>query len=262
MIPMTINFPRPVSYISDGQFISSGSWIHPRRVIDSYELILVTQGEVAIAEEESSYSVQAGEVLLLLPGCEHYGTMQTENVSFYWLHFFEEGFTKRLSRQHFHNLNSDPLLVLTKQLLHYAGSDRYPEQCANYLMTLLLIELLLPGDAEQDGKLVSELKEYIRLHSDHPLSLQELSAHFGYHRDYLTRVFKGKTGMSLKHYMDTMSMEKAKQMLLSGKYTLQKLAAALGYEDYNLFLKKFTYHEHMSPSHFRATYYRTHLNNK
>ena len=41
-----------VKYDGSGKFISRGEWIHPERIIKSYEIILVTEGEVNIEENE------------------------------------------------------------------------------------------------------------------------------------------------------------------------------------------------------------------
>ena len=40
------------SYDMIGEFHSSGKWIHPRRTIDSFEIILVIEGMLYIAEEK------------------------------------------------------------------------------------------------------------------------------------------------------------------------------------------------------------------
>ena len=46
------------SYDMIGEFHSSGEWIHPGRNIKSYEIILVLEGTVYIAEETREYILQ------------------------------------------------------------------------------------------------------------------------------------------------------------------------------------------------------------
>ena len=39
-----------IKWISSGKFVSRGEWIHPDRIIDSYEIIFVIKGTVYIDE--------------------------------------------------------------------------------------------------------------------------------------------------------------------------------------------------------------------
>ena len=54
-----------------GEFHSSGEWIHPGRNIKSYEIILVLEGTVYIAEETREYILQKNQLLILEPFKEH-----------------------------------------------------------------------------------------------------------------------------------------------------------------------------------------------
>ena len=44
-----------VKYISSGKFISNGEWIHPDRILDSYEMIFVTKGHVYLNENGTDW---------------------------------------------------------------------------------------------------------------------------------------------------------------------------------------------------------------
>lgn len=72
------------SYDMIGEFHSSGKWIHPRRTIDSFEIILVIEGMLYIAEEKQKYTLKKNQLLLLEPAKEHYGyEFISEPVSFF-----------------------------------------------------------------------------------------------------------------------------------------------------------------------------------
>ena len=59
------------SYDMIGEFHSSGEWIHPGRNIKSYEIILVLEGTVYIAEETREYILQKNQLLIVEPFKEH-----------------------------------------------------------------------------------------------------------------------------------------------------------------------------------------------
>ena len=77
-----------VKALNGGLFISRGEGIHPRRVIESDELILVRRGTLHIREATTEFAVREGEALLLRAGRLHEGTRPfAPDLSFYWLHF-------------------------------------------------------------------------------------------------------------------------------------------------------------------------------
>ena len=42
-----------ITYVSSGKFVSAEEWIHPRRIIDSYEIIYVVEGCIYIQQDNS-----------------------------------------------------------------------------------------------------------------------------------------------------------------------------------------------------------------
>ncbi len=81
--------PFPV-FIAAGEGVFKKGETHVRRVFSVFDLIYVKQGTLYITENETSFSVEGGEYILLSPGLEHYGTKGSdEATSYYWLHFDE-----------------------------------------------------------------------------------------------------------------------------------------------------------------------------
>ena len=76
-----------VFYSGAGKFVSQGEWIHPDRVISTYELIFVLHGTVCITEEKQVYHLKKNDLLLLEPGRRHFGHQASSNTSFFWVHF-------------------------------------------------------------------------------------------------------------------------------------------------------------------------------
>lgn len=256
----------PLHVVSAGLFISDGKWIHPTRVINSFELIFVMQGSFQIAEEETVYTLRQGDALFLRPGIEHRGlSPSTEKISFYWVHFdFEGPPPPKTASSQAAVLNDSNMRILFKQLLHYCNTPTYPAACQGYLLRLAVVEVLL-SQSQNSGKgsaLIKEIQEWIRVHYDRPITLEDIEQRFGYNRDYLTRIFKKDCNMGIKKYIDTVKMSKAKALILSGDYPLKAIPPMLGIEDYNLFLKMFKYHEGITPRQYRETYVNIHTNKK
>ena len=63
-----------VSYKYNGLFESSSpDWIHMSRTLKEYQLIIVTEGTLHIADSEKDYTVNQNEYLIMKPG-HQYGT--------------------------------------------------------------------------------------------------------------------------------------------------------------------------------------------
>ena len=90
----------------------------------------------------------------------------------------------------------------------------------------------------------------------------EIAYALGYNPDYLARVFKKRTGDSIKAYIDDIKMNFIRNQLLSTDLPLERIALDFGFEDYKAFLKFLTYHEGITPTEFRESCYMTHKNNR
>lgn len=246
-----------VIYHSSGKFISSGSWIHPDRVLDTYEIIFVTQGVVHICEDDTAYTLRPHDLLVLDAGKRHRGIKKSEDTSFYWLHW--SGADIPIKYQHIDTPHS--LSLLLNQILHYASDTRFREGL-DYLTRLVLMEICYHDNKRDAGRFAEQAAAWIRATVHLPLKSRDVAAHFGYNTDYLSRLFRAQFGKTLKQYIDEVRIEYIKSQLLNTNYTLTQLAQMTGFGDYKYFLKFFKYHTGLTPSQFYNTYSKTHINAK
>ena len=54
-----------MSYLNGGLFDCTGEWIHPKRTIESNELIYVRRGQVFIEEDGTEYVLGENDIILL-----------------------------------------------------------------------------------------------------------------------------------------------------------------------------------------------------
>ncbi len=257
--------PDPLRYEFSGLFYTEAEWIHPTRIIDTYELIYVVNGQVYLEEEGMQFSLQEGDLYLLRPGCRHRGWKHSQNrTSFYWVHFRIEAFEWLHIRP---GLFSGPggyqFAALFRQLLHLANTPGYPPYAVEAALGLLLGELCsAQKQAETTGSpLVCQVAEWIRINSAHHLTVEETASKFGYHPDYLCSLFRKNLGRPLKQYITGERIKLAKSLLLTTNLTIQQLAGKLEWENANQFTHYFRYHEGISPARYRRLYSHTHMNN-
>lgn len=79
---------KPMKYISCGNLTSKDGFVHPRRNIDSFVLIIVIKGILHIRQNMSNFDVKEDEFILLFPDTLHYGYRPSDGeLSYYWVHF-------------------------------------------------------------------------------------------------------------------------------------------------------------------------------
>lgn len=65
---------------------------------------------------------------------------------------------------------------------------------------------------------------------------------------YFCRIFKKHAGEGYAAYLTSVRLEKAREILLSGKYTVAEVAHMVGFRDASYFSSVFKKHYHQSPS--------------
>lgn len=94
------------------------------------------------------------------------------------------------------------------------------------------------------GDLTVDIMETIHINIENPnhLRLEWLSAKFGLSQNYMSSIFKKKTGVSLKHYIDECRFQRIENRLLHSRALFKEISNEFGFTDlshFNKFVKKF-----------------------
>jgi len=255
-----------VEYINGGLFFTEEEWIHPQRMIDSYEIIYVVAGIVALQEDDRQYILNKGDLFLLRPEHLHRGWQTSRGkTSFYWHHFVTNDFESLHIQPGLISVSDNHRFsVPCKQLLHISNTPTYPTYAAHAILLQLLSEISAAQMADQapGNPLVCEISEYIRINSYRKLSAQDISNHFGYNSDYISVLFRKNFHTSLKRYINDQQITAIKSLLVTTNLSVKELATQTGWDDTNEFIHFFKYHTGISPLQFRNLNNRTHMNNK
>ncbi|MBK8808960.1 MAG: response regulator [Bacteroidales bacterium] len=108
---------------------------------------------------------------------------------------------------------------------------------------------LLPED--YDNKIIKQTLEFIHNNlSDENLDTNNIADKIGVSRSQLWRIFKNTTGKSLGDVIKDIRMQKAMEMLKTGKYRVSEVAFDVGYSDARYFARCFTKVYGKSPTSF------------
>lgn len=106
-----------------------------------------------------------------------------------------------------------------------------------------------PGEAGENP--VDKVREYVRGHLKEECSVEKIAGQVHLNPDYLNRIFKKETGMSLSQYVITQKMERAKWLLRHTDWQIGEVAVAVGYLNYSSFNKSFRKAVGQSPQDYK-----------
>ena len=143
-----------------------------------------------------------------------------------------------------------------RPLLQTMESDFSQEDC---LRTADLLESYIQHLLDRYGEttqnsfdvLIQNIKNYIDENLLHEFSMTDLAAVFNYNEKYLGRLFKQRTGISIKEYCNLAKIEKAKQLLISTPTNISDIATQVGYNNVTYFNRIFKKAVGQSPLEYR-----------
>lgn len=108
---------------------------------------------------------------------------------------------------------------------------------------------LLPSPERRRSTMVTRVDRELKK-SLPDVAISDLAGRLGYQADYLNRMFKRETGLSLREYRDALRIAAAKRLLLAGQ-RVSDVAEGTGFADLNYFSRWFKKWSGVTPGSFR-----------
>lgn len=104
---------------------------------------------------------------------------------------------------------------------------------------------------ERSGSVVDRTAAYIVQNLDKPLTREDIARHVYLNPDYLDRIFKKETGVSVTEYVVRERMAVARQLLSKTDLPVHAVASQVGFSNFSHFARIFKKHANRSPLEFR-----------
>jgi len=101
--------------------------------------------------------------------------------------------------------------------------------------------------------LLQKILVYIEDHYREPLALSDLSEAFGYHKDYLSKMFNACVGCGFNHYVNVLRARYAHKLLKETGKSLEEILAASGFQSMKTFRRAFSEHYGITPYEYRRS---------
>ena len=99
--------------------------------------------------------------------------------------------------------------------------------------------------------IVTKIEEIIRQNLDKPITCEEIAKQVFLNSEYLSRLFRKKTGKKLSNYIIELKMEEAKKQLRTTTKAISAISMELGYGNFSHFSKCFRKICGVSPQEYR-----------
>ncbi|KOP65587.1 AraC family transcriptional regulator [Bacillus sp. FJAT-18019] len=145
-----------------------------------------------------------------------------------------------------HQLFGDP-----ESLDLYAKSSRSATNSLMWVQHLIGKAADFTSSVEHSPSVVEKVKEYIHQHLSEDLSREDIASQVFLNPDYLTRVFKKETGMSISDYLLQQRLNIAASLLANTGLSVSSIAAQIGYANFSHFSRMFKKYYGKSPLEYR-----------
>lgn len=144
----------------------------------------------------------------------------------------------------------EKLLEIKKE---YTAGKMYCQQRCSGLLLAVLAQLVYLLDSSSEGRasVVDPVIEYLGRHYGEDISNGSLGEIFGYHPNYLNRLFVKHTGRSLHKYLQELRVRKAIELLQETDLSVTAVAVTTGFRDVPHFFRYFKQSTGRKPSDFR-----------
>lgn len=287
----------PLNHCSSGKLINNDNFIHSKRTLDTFVILIGCEGTLYIAQDDKRYELTPNKFIILFPSRIHYGYKKSEGkLSYYWCHFqISASEYKLLNFEQINNyifelrnntndneLSNTYVLpeygsissaartsLIFRQLLDLALKESYSKYLTNYALSLLAMEIsqdfidnifLEKEKSTRINQNILEIIDCIKINYNSSLSIKKIAKTFNYNPDYLSLAIKRFTGLSLLKYINKTKLDASKQLLLNSSFSISEIAKQVGFNDDKHFMKLFKKSEDVTPTQYRNAYFRKNLN--
>ncbi len=149
------------------------------------------------------------------------------------------------------------LATIEPDLLDTMEQTRTPADCAQIADVLESYILFLFERYGMDDKtfdpLMENVKAYLRENLAYDLTMEEIATAFGYTPKYLGRLFKLRTGHTVKEYCNWLRVGQAKSLLTDTNMEIETIALQVGFNSVNYFDRVFHKSTGLSPQSYRSS---------
>lgn len=237
---------------------------------NSVEILMPVMGDLRLFLNTTELIIPEG-TLYIVNSQEIHGMFHTEQTDVY------KGYALQINydfiKENFHEIDNYIFLQPDKDIQKEILKDIYDIILAYdhkssfkdieikgyllHLLSILLTHLLCKKtDApyaiqSKHDKRIIKITKYIEEHYNEDLSVSQIAEQFHLSSGYLSKYFKQSLNMTVKEYVDSIRIKKARQDLLFSQYSILEISYLHGFPNLKSFIHTFKKIYHDTPAKYR-----------
>lgn len=106
-------------------------------------------------------------------------------------------------------------------------------------------------EVRKSNTIIGQINDYIHRHYGEEIGRNEIAEHFFLTPEYLAKLYKRKTGISLKDYLNEYRIEQAKMLLIQTDKLVSDVALEVGMDNFSYFSTLFRKYTGLTPNEYR-----------
>ena len=225
--------------------VTPGKVWGPKR-LDYYLIHKILKGCGTFYYRDTVYRLQAGQAFILVPGeTASWVPDDADPWAYQWI-----GFTGELAGAF---SSAPPVFNAPEWMFSHVNTDlRDPEDTLCYMLAGDLFHLygFLHNEGKERQDHIRRITDYILDNFTRDLSIQEIADYVGLNRDYISKLFKKRTGMTIQQRISEARFTEAIRYLYMG-YPVKEAANLSGFKDLSNFSKQFKQRHGINPKDWR-----------
>lgn len=228
----------------------------------SYEMFIIENGKCNLLLDDKIIHASKYDIVLIRPDVLHKNNGGADRTRYavhftqkYLLHHFTPEITEQMTAVFKNNRITVKPVAFNRitELLRYAKKD--PK--FRYLHIGEIISILSnPENIERlqlqySKDLVNSILEYINKNYAIITNLEDIALEFKISKSYLCQIFKKETAVTVAHYLNSVRINNACDMLRRGNTNITETALLCGYNSSMYFCKLFKQIVNMTPSEYK-----------
>ncbi len=216
------------------------------------EALYVYKGSFHLEYEDKSFSLSAGQAVVIRPHTEHLLIGEPDATLLYiGCSYIRSGTFALFPEQSMLEITDSAILEKLKTVAESFMNSDGSANIASSLLTPLdpfWRSLAEKNQIDQNEDILMErVKEYLTLHPYEQISVADISEKFYLSSHYLGNRFHKYVGMTIKQYHNNLRMEQALALIEGSNLPLSQIAEKLGFNTLQYFSNCFKAHFGVSP---------------
>lgn len=107
------------------------------------------------------------------------------------------------------------------------------------------------NEVKKSATIIDKINQYVHNHYKEDIDRNKIAEEFFLTPEYLAKLYKKKTGLTIKNYINDYRIEKAKKLLHTSDNSISEIAVAVGFDNFSYFSTLFKKSIGVSPKDYR-----------